>query len=530
MQSVISKILSAVSILLLFAGSIASASEMDGVFPDDKLQPFGSSIFNATASTNASSITDPNRLIGYGDRMLLRMWGALEYEKIIMVDAEGRIFIPQVGPVAVAQKNLSEAQEAIKSAVSQVYRNNVSVHATLADVNPISVYVTGDVTHPGRYEGTQSDTVLEYIIKSGGIRPNSGSYRKVEIRRKARLEAEYDFYDFIMRGDMLAFDFQHGDTIVVKPIGFTVSVLNGAQNRNSFEFTSNDVIGLDLINQARPDVGTSHVLISRQNGEEDNDVYLTIEDFEGYDLHNGDSIIFKRDTNSNTISVSIRGEVEGQKTFALKKGASLKQLLSFIPVDSQSANISAIHIERPSVAMEQQKAFQQSLMRLQQSALTNRSATGSQAQIKAAEADMIQAFTMSSKDATFDGAVAVSRKGKVSDIVLQDGDTIVIPRKSDVILVNGEVMMTNAILFEPGLRVKDYIMMAGGLTRNSDPDNFVVNHANGSSTIATADTRIIDGDQILAMPKIDNKNLALAKEVVGIMYQLAMGARAATSF
>ncbi|MBO9428598.1 polysaccharide biosynthesis/export family protein [Sulfitobacter sp. R18_1] len=493
------------------------------------IAPFGASIFEAPSSSNAAAITDPYRQIGYGDRLLVRMWGGTEYEQILMVDAEGRIFIPQVGPVLVAGKPLSDAQQSIKSAVGKIYKDNVSVHATLAEINPISVFVTGNVVFPGRYEGSQSDTILDYIVRAGGIRPLSGSYRDIKIKRATYVEAEYDFYDFILNGDMLEYDFRHGDTIVVGDKDFSVSVSGGAQNDNIFEFLSDDIDGADILDRARPDNGISHAMVTRTTGVNDKDIYLTLEDFASFDMADGDLVTFRRDTVSDTISVRIDGEVAGQKTYSLKKGASLKQLLSFVAVDAKIVNLKAVHIERPSVAIEQKKALEQNLMRLQQAALTQRSASGSQAQIRAAEADMITAFTQSAREAEFSGKVTISRHGEVSDIVLQDGDTIIVPRKSDVVLVSGEVLMTNAILYEPGLRVKDYVAMSGGLTNNSDPDRFVINHQDGSSSIASADTKVKNGDQILAMPKVDNKNLALAKDVVGIMYQIAMGTRAIVS-
>lgn len=509
----------------LLAGGAVCAQDIlsPGVAGQGLPAPFGQSIFEMAPNANAAAISDPSRLVGYGDRILLRMWGALDFEKIIMVDAEGTIFIPQVGPVKVANKVMSEVQASVSAAVSRVYRENVSVHASLADVNPISVFVTGNVAHPGRYEGTQTDTVLDYIVRAGGITPQAGSYRDIDIKRNTFLDAEYDFYDFILNGDMLGYSFQNGDTIIVRPVGHAVSVLGGTRHNATFELLGDGIKGRDLVKMSTPLPGTSHVLVSRKTSEADKEVYLTLADFESFDLKGGDVVTFKRDAAPATINISIEGEVNGQKTYALKRGASLKQLLSFVSVDPALVDLKSVHIERPSVALEQKRAMEDGLRRLQQEALTQRSMSGAEASVRAAEADMIAAFVESASKMEFEGKVVVARGGEVSDIILQDGDRVVVPRKSDVIYLNGEVMMSNAILYEPGLRVKDYVTMAGGLSANADPDRFVIKHANGAASEANAETVVRNGDRVIAMPKADNKTVLRSKEMIGILYQLAIG-------
>lgn len=492
--------------------------------------PYGQNIFQGSGSTNAAAITDPHRKIGYGDRMLLRMWGAKEFQKIIMVDAEGTIFIPQVGPVEVAGKTLSEAQASIKTEVSKIYKDSVSVHATMADVNPISIFVTGNVRHPGRYEGTQTDTILDYIVRAGGIRPESGSYRSVVVMRNGKEATDYDFYDFIERGEMLSFDFQHGDTIVVEDKKTAIAVAGGALNPNVFEFASRTVSGQAVINMSRPESGVSHVHVDRGSGETDEELYFTVDDFRDFQLRSGDTVRFERDTVSDTISVRIEGEVMGQKAYELKKGASLKAFLSFVQIDPEVVNVDAVHIERPSVARQQKEALQRSVDRLQRQILTAQNSTGAGAQLRSAEARMVESFAKAAAKKTFPGKVVVSRQGHVSDITLRDGDTVIIPRKSDVVMVTGEVTMTNAFLFDEGLRIKDYVSMAGGLTQNADPDRFVVNHPDGRSSIEAADYQVRNGDELIVMPKLDRKNLVMAKEIVGILYQIAVGTRSAVSF
>ena len=84
-------------------------------------------------------ISDPNRILSYGDRVMVKLWGALTQELLLMIDADGTIFLPESGPVKIAGDTLSQAKQKISSSVRKIYNNNVNVHTTLADVRPIPV-------------------------------------------------------------------------------------------------------------------------------------------------------------------------------------------------------------------------------------------------------------------------------------------------------------------------------------------------------------------------------------------------------
>lgn len=60
---------------------------------------------------------------------------------------------------------------------------------------------------------------------------------------------------------------------------------------------------------------------------------------------------------------------------------------------------------------------------------------------------MIAKFVERAKAVEPEGVVVLSDGQKIGDITLEDGDVIVIPAKSDVVLVSGEVMMPQAMLW-----------------------------------------------------------------------------------
>ena len=508
--------------VIISTASMFSATNAIAI--EQNIEPYGYEVFNSTSSISTPSITDPNRLISYGDRVLVRLWGALNEELLLMVDADGTIFLPESGPVRISGMTLSQAKLKIKDSVSRIYNENVNVHTTLADVKPITVFVTGNVNRAGRYSGNQNDTILDFLAKAEGINPLTGSSREILIRRGGKVITIADLYDFIKLGILPDIQFKNNDTIVVVDKKTEITVIDGARNNSAFEFLSKTIKGSELIKFAMPNNNISHAKISVSNSTSNQDKYYPLSKFKTVDLSSGDIVEFISDKPTNTINVSVQGDTIGQKKFSISKKTSLKELLSHIAIDPDLVNIDAIHIERKSVAKAQKAALDQSLFKLQQTALLKPSETTAEMQVRSSEAKLIEAFVKQAKETQFPGKVVIKNRNDFNDIRLEDGDKIIIPQKTEVVMINGQVNIPNAFLHSDNLRVADYIHKSGGLTENADREKIIINKQDGSSKIAGINDKIEEGDTILILPKADTKEFIFAKELVGIMYQVAVAA------
>jgi protein involved in polysaccharide export with SLBB domain len=65
------------------------------------------------------------------------------------------------------------------------------------------------------------------------------------------------------------------------------------------------------------------------------------------------------------------------------------------------------------------------------------------------------------------------------DVVLENQDVVIIPQRPVAVQVLGEVYSPNAIVYQPGLTVQDYLQRAGGTTEAGDPDHLYVVEADG---------------------------------------------------
>ncbi|MCB1598241.1 MAG: SLBB domain-containing protein, partial [Gammaproteobacteria bacterium] len=84
--------------------------------------------------------------------------------------------------------------------------------------------------------------------------------------------------------------------------------------------------------------------------------------------------------------------------------------------------------------------------------------------------------------------VLAAKPGSAADILLKDGDRLVVPRRSQEVTVLGEVQTATSHLYQPGLSRSDYVGMSGGTTQKADAGRIYVVKANGQ-VVASSKSR-----------------------------------------
>ena len=489
------------------------------------LAPFGANLFRGNFAGTYSDGMNGDYVILPGDRITVRVWGARTYDDVLPVDQQGNIFLPEVGPVRVAGLKQSALLGAVRSRLASVFTDNVNIYVNLQSSQPVAVYVTGFVNQPGRYAGSPMDSVMSYLDRAGGITPNRGTFRTVKVKRGNKVVANLDLYDFALNGNMPDIRLKDGDVILVGERGVSVAAYGMLRQEARYEFKG-QATGAQLIAYASPLSSATHVSVSGIRGGKPFNEYMTMQEFSAMRLADGDSVEFVADSRGRTIMASVSGAIRGASRFPVKNSTTLRALLSYVEVDPALADVSAVYVRRQSVAQQQKTILADSLHRLERSALTATSATAEEAEIRVREAELVQDFIHRAASLTPDGVVVVSRGGQVRDLLLEDGDEIVIPQKSDVVQVSGEVMLPKAVTFDASMKTEDYVKSAGGFTDRADEDTILVARMNGEvGPIAEMGVRA--GDRILVMPRVDTKNLELAKGITQILYQIAVATKVA---
>lgn len=486
---------------------------------------FGSQMFTGRFGSEAFTGYNPDYQIAVGDRVNVRMWGAFTYEATQAVDAHGNLFVPNVGPVRILGVRNAELNQQVEAQVKRIFRANVNVYATLEAAQPVKVYVTGFVRAPGLYGGLSSDSVLYYLDRAGGIDPDRGSHLEVEVLRGGKPRAKVDLYRFLLEGKIEPLQLQDGDTIVALPRKQTVQVGGEVLNPYVFEFGRPLSSAAEVLAVARPRPGATHISIVRKVGAQRRSEYHPIANAAEVGVQDGDEITVTSDKYQGTILVRIEGAHLGERTLVLPYGAQLKDAVAQIK-PAQQAAVGALQLFRRSVATRQRELLASSLRSLETYALTARSATSEEAALRSREAEQILQFIERARGVQPRGQIILARSASAGETLLEDGDVLRVPEMSNMVMVSGEVLLPNALVFDRGATIDAYIARAGGYTQGADEAKVMVVRQDGSIA-EDPGAALQPGDEVMVLPKIETKSVEITRGITQIIYQIAVAARIA---
>lgn len=484
---------------------------------------FGANLFTGAFAKEGPGRFNPDYAIMVGDRIQLRLWGGFEFEGIVEVDPKGNIFLPHVGPVQVLGVRNDDLQRAVETSVRRIFRANVYSYASLAAAQPVRVFVGGFVSRPGLYNGTSMDSLLSYLDQAGGIDTERGSFLNVQVKRGDRVRASVNLYDFLLQGRIPLVQLAEGDVIFVAPRQSTVKVSGLVANPKRFEFSSERRTVADMINVAKPKPASTHVRVVRNTGDMTNTEYFPLDQAGQVQLNNGDELDFTADKKPGTITVRVEGEHQSAQEYVLPYGARLGELMGRIKY-SERSDVDKPQLFRLSVKERQKQILAVALKTLESSVLTARSGTNTEATLRTEEANLILKWVERAKQIEPGGQVVISKAEQRNDLLLENGDVIRIHAKDGLILIGGEVLFPNAVAFDKKYSLDDFIKVAGGYTQNADTSRIIVAHRDGSFEDGK-EADIVAGDEILVLPKVDVKSREIAKDLMQMVYQIAIAAR-----
>ena len=115
---------------------------------------------------------------------------------------------------------------------------------------------------------------------------------------------------------------------------------------------------------------------------------------------------------------------------------------------------------------------------------------------------------------------ALKNPGSDDDIVLREGDRIIIPTYNGTVKIDGEVMYPNSVAFKDGKNAKYYIRQAGGYNRYAKKNMAYVIYMNGTVAKVSDGAKIRPGCEIVVPQKAMNRKTGLSE-------YLAIGSTAA---
>nr|WP_225587124.1 SLBB domain-containing protein [Algoriphagus sp. Y33] len=430
---------------------------------------FGYKLFHNKALDFSPSLNVPtpqNYVIGSGDQLLLDVYGASQQSYDLSVSPEGRVLIPNVGPVQVAGASIEAATARIITALSRIYSGlsgsnpNTFVQLRLGNIRSIKVSMVGELTMPGTYTLPSFATVFNALYAAGG--PNEdGAFRKIQIYRDSRLVATVDIYEFLSKGIQDAnITLQDNDVIIVQPVQTRVEVIGPVRREGLFEVKQGE--GLDELftytGGFKSLAYRDRVTVRRIENNQRKVIDVASSDFAAFSPKDGDEILIGEALDRFSNRVQVSGSVNRPGEYSLGDEPLTVKVL----------------IEKADG--------------LRPEAFSNR------ATLYRTSEDL----TLAAESLDLKGIL----NGTAEDIVLKNEDLLFIPSRYDIqeeyyVKISGEISMPGTYPFASNMTVGDLILRSGGLLESASNSSIEIARRvrdMASGKIAEISTLTIDAD------------------------------------
>jgi polysaccharide biosynthesis/export protein len=229
---------------------------------------FGAEVFENGTRDSQSIPMDlpagPDYVVGPGDGLSIDLYGGTTARIYRVVDREGRVSLPEVGPLLVSGKSLADVQQSLQQLLRTEFRR-MSADVSLARLRTIRVYEVGDVANPGAYDVSSLSTPLNALFVAGGP-TQKGSLRIVKHYRGNQLVEEVDLYDLLLHGvksDLKRLE--NGDTVQVPPAGPQVTIEGMVRRPAIYELRDEKNLAsvLELAGGLLPTATLRHIEVQR---------------------------------------------------------------------------------------------------------------------------------------------------------------------------------------------------------------------------------------------------------------------------
>jgi len=283
-----------------------------------KLQRFSKEFFRNKNKIAQKNINAPkDYIINRGDTISFWVYGATNQEHQLIVNNQGNINIPEIGPVKVAGEQYSEVKELLTNYLSSSYKNS-DVVVDLNSYSTAQVTLTGFVNAPGIFNTTSVSSVKDILIEAHGV-SDVGSVRKIQVKRNGRTIATIDYYHLLTlgldHGDVVL---QPNDTIYV-PRAYGLIKLEGAVNKEAiYEIERSESLGhiLKIAGGVESKADSLKVYIKRyDNNRAIKYLKISLREAKNFRLKDGDEVYVGEMDITNEQYVEIIGNVisEGRK-------------------------------------------------------------------------------------------------------------------------------------------------------------------------------------------------------------------------
>ena len=398
--------------------------------------------------------------------------------------------------IKVVRQNGKEYQiftvENIDFSVFKLKDGDVLTAEAILDRYENKLEIKGAVYRPGIYQfGGNLNTVKQLVEKADGVMADAFLGRAVLHRQREDLTREIIQVDMkgILNGTKPDIALKRNDVLYIpsihdlKDLG-NVEVFGEVARPGKYIFADNMTLE-DLIIQAGgllESASTVKVDVSRRiKDSKSTETSVTIGEMYSFALKDGfvvdgeagfvlepyDQVYVRRSPGYQPqVNVKVEGEILYNGTYALtSKSERLTDLVK------KAGGVTPFAYVKGSKLMR--KANEEELKRMADVMKLMKREMGNLADSLKLELDSI--FPVG-----IDLEKALANPGGEADIVLREGDQLIIPEMTNTVKINGAVMMPNTVTYQKGESLKYYISQAGGFANGARKSKAFIIYMNGN--------------------------------------------------
>ena len=452
--------------------------------PEVESDRYGASIFSMMQSSfmplNEANF-DPSYILDFGDTLEVQLVGKKSSINKLPIKRDGSINLADIGKIFVSGLSLDNASTLIKKKVGNAFVG-IDVYVSLVSIRDIQIIIAGNVYNPGTYTLNGNSNVFHALSSSGGP-SDEGSFREIDLIRNNEVIESIDLYQIFIYGQSNFNErLRSGDLIFVRPANDLVSI-EGAVNRpGKYELLDDENLSklLFFSNGVTSAADFSEInLIRILDGQINKITISDIAELSNMESRDADKISIRK---FPFRSVSIEGAVKNPGSYLINEGDGILNLVeraggytnNAYPLGGILQNKATQEINE----IAKRKLYEDFINDLlNQPSAFNDESSGSIALFQ----ELKDIEVGGRVSAEFD--LAKLRNDEDLDILLQEGDKILIPEYLDQVYVFGEVSSEGTTRYSEGKDAKYYISTKGGFTSSASKNEIYVLYPNGETLV-----------------------------------------------
>ena len=315
-----------------------------------------------------------------------------------------------------------------------------------------TITIRGEVQYPGTYLYAEHETIEDFVLQAGGLTDKASTINVLVSRRVNDTKATKP------------------DSIIAKT--YTLSLKDG--------FVIDGKPGFELMPYDEVSIRKSPAYTEQQNVE-----------IEGEVLFGGTYTLSRRNSRLSDLFQKAGGGTDQ----AYIKGARLMRKAN----EAEKARMEAV--------LKMQREQQQKNL-LQLAASSNNASAITQTAKDAKDADLQKFNVPDEYPVGIDLAEALKHPGSDADMILREGDRLIVPQYNSTVKINGAVMYANTVAYEKGKSISRYIDEAGGFASDANKSKAYIIYMNGKVAKVGHGAKVQPGCEIVIPAKMKLKMTA----------------------